>query len=99
MIVIPEFATCGIASLRIVGPPIRWLRHEVTPATVSDPGRVRYLGEGCPGQLVRDSAVRINRTADGDVLELDVAPETTARAGDQGFVRIHRAKVFAETAR
>lgn len=36
------------------------------------------------------------KTADGDQIELDVAPETTARAGDQGFVRIHRAKVFAQ---
>jgi sulfate transport system ATP-binding protein len=38
------------------------------------------------------------RTSDGDVLELDVTPETVARAGDTGFVRIHRAKVFAENA-
>jgi len=39
------------------------------------------------------------KTSDGDQIELDVAPETTARAGDEGFVRIHRAKVFAETAK
>ena len=38
------------------------------------------------------------RTADGDQLELDVAPETAVRAGDKGFVRIHRAKVFAQPA-
>ena len=35
------------------------------------------------------------RTAAGEQIELDVAPETAARAGDQGFVRIHRARVFA----
>jgi sulfate transport system ATP-binding protein len=38
------------------------------------------------------------RTADGEQVELDVAPETVARSGDQGFMRIHRARVFAETA-
>jgi sulfate transport system ATP-binding protein len=36
------------------------------------------------------------RTAGGEQIELDVAPETTAQAGDRGFVRIHRARVFAE---
>jgi len=35
-------------------------------------------------------------TADGDHVELDVVPETVARVGDSGFVRIHRARVFAE---
>ena len=44
-----------------------------------------------------DSRRILARTTDGDMLELDVAPETTARAGDQGFVRIQRAKVFATT--
>jgi sulfate transport system ATP-binding protein len=38
------------------------------------------------------------RTAGGEQVELDVPPETVARAGDQGFVRIHRARVFAESA-
>jgi sulfate/thiosulfate transport system ATP-binding protein len=38
------------------------------------------------------------RTAGGEQIELDVAPETVARPGDQGFVRIHRARVFAEYA-
>jgi sulfate transport system ATP-binding protein len=37
------------------------------------------------------------RTLQGEQLELDVAPETAARAGDQGFVRIHRARVFANS--
>ena len=37
------------------------------------------------------------RTAGGEQIELDVAPETVARSGDRGFVRIHRARVFAET--
>ena len=31
----------------------------------------------------------------GDVLELDVAPETLARAGDTGFVAVRRGRVFA----
>jgi sulfate transport system ATP-binding protein len=38
------------------------------------------------------------KTAAGEQIELDVAPETAARSGDQGFVRIHRARVFAESA-
>lgn len=38
------------------------------------------------------------RTAGGEQVELDVAPETVARAGDEGFVRIHRGRVFAESA-
>jgi len=38
------------------------------------------------------------RTAAGEQIELDVAPETVAGAGDQGFVRIHRARVFAGSA-
>ena len=38
------------------------------------------------------------RTAGGEQIELDVAPETVARPGEQGFVRIHRARVFAESA-
>jgi sulfate transport system ATP-binding protein len=38
------------------------------------------------------------RAAGGEQIELDVAPETAARAGDHGFVRIHRARVFADTA-
>ena len=37
------------------------------------------------------------RTAAGEQLELDVAPETVAHADDQGFVRVRRARVFAET--
>ncbi|MEW9806405.1 sulfate/molybdate ABC transporter ATP-binding protein [Mesorhizobium sp. ZMM04-5] len=38
------------------------------------------------------------RTESGDQVELDVAPETSATAGERGFVRIHRAQVFAEPA-
>ena len=38
------------------------------------------------------------RTAGDEAIEMDVAPETVARSGDRGFVRIHRARVFAETA-
>ncbi|HEY6632726.1 MAG TPA: sulfate/molybdate ABC transporter ATP-binding protein [Rhizobiaceae bacterium] len=34
------------------------------------------------------------RTAGGEQIELDVAPETVARSGDEGFVHIHRARVF-----
>ena len=36
------------------------------------------------------------RTATNELVELDVAPETVAHPGDRGFVRIHRARVFAE---
>ncbi len=39
------------------------------------------------------------KTAGGEQVELDVAPETLAQAGDEGFVRIHRARVFAEAAK
>jgi sulfate transport system ATP-binding protein len=38
------------------------------------------------------------RTVADELVELDVAPETAARAGDKGFVRIHRARVFADSA-
>ena len=38
------------------------------------------------------------RTAGGEQIELDVAPETVARTGDEGFVRIRRARVFAASA-
>jgi sulfate transport system ATP-binding protein len=38
------------------------------------------------------------RIGSGEQVELDVVPETEARAGDRGFIRIHRAKVFAQSA-
>ena len=32
------------------------------------------------------------------MIKLAVTPETVARSGDQVFVRVHRARVFAEVA-
>jgi sulfate transport system ATP-binding protein len=38
------------------------------------------------------------RTDEGDQLELDVAPEVSARSGERGFVQIRRARLFEENA-
>ena len=57
---------------------------------------------GIPATVMRvidkpDGRRILAKTAGDEQIELDVAPETVVRSGDRGFVRIHRARVFAET--
>jgi sulfate transport system ATP-binding protein len=76
------------------GPASVYLRPRDLDWSASEPG--------IPATVTRvidkpDGRRILARTVRDEQIELDVAPETIARSGDRGFVRIHRARVFAET--
>jgi len=57
-------------------------------------------GKGVPARILRvidrpDGRRLLATTVRGETLELDVAPEIQAKAGDEGFVTIRRGRIFA----
>ncbi|SFT83542.1 sulfate/molybdate ABC transporter ATP-binding protein [Mesorhizobium sp. YR577] len=57
-------------------------------------------GDGVPAKILRvidrpDGRRLLAATDQGETLELDVAPEIQAKAGDEGFVTVRRGRIFA----